>query len=208
MKSPFRCSLALLVLVPGVGFSQEAPPAADPKPIIAKAIAAAGGEAKLLKLFRIKERFNFGEELAPVEKASTRTSVIEPPKYWWLGGKDRTGEPAKFDVWGWSLGILLDPESVIAVLPGVEENGKITLGLQVTGTVTPAMDLHFDPETHRLVRIDWVNDIYRFSDWREHDGAGYQAKTVMFRRASGKPWFYHEILELERLAALPEGLAR
>ena len=208
MKYPFLFLCALLASALGVCPAQDAAPAADPGPIIAKAIAAAGGEAKLLKLFRIKERYNSGETLAAVEKSTTRESVIEPPKYWWLNGKDRANEPAKFDVWGWTLGVLVDPKSVVKGLPGVEENGKVTVGLQVTGSVTPAMDLHFDPETHRLVRMDWMNDIYRFSEWREHDGAGYQAKTVMYRRKSGKPWFFHEVLELERLAELPKGLAR
>ena len=196
---------ALFALLPGSGIAQDK---VDPQTIAAKTLEAAGGEAKLLRLFRIKERYNSGAALAEPAQAKTRESVIEPPKYWWLNGKDRSDEPAKFDVWGWSLGVLTDPKTVLENLPGVEENGKTTVGLRVTGSVDPAMDLHFDPETHRLVRMDWVNDIYRFSDWREYDGAGYQAKTVMYRRKSNEPWFYHEILEIERLPELPTGLAR
>ncbi len=70
------------------------------------------------------------------------------------------------------------------------------------------MDIYFDKAEHRLVRIDWRQDIHRFSDWRVHDGAGYAAKTVGYKKASGKPWYYSEILEIERLKELPAGLKR
>jgi hypothetical protein len=30
----------------------------------------------------------------------------------------------------------------------------------------------------------------------------------MFRRNSGEPWFFHEIVTIERLKELPEGLTR
>ena len=50
--------------------------------------------------------------------------------------------------------------------------------------------------------------IYRFSEWKDCDGTMYPSKCVMFRRKSGVPWFFHEILELERLKELPEDLKR
>ena len=204
MKKSIRLFLVLILLCSGpLGLRAE-----EAGPIVEKAIAAAGGREKLLTLFRIEERYNFGAEPVAAEKSTRRTSVIEPPKYWWVGGKDRTGEPAKFDVWGWTLGVLTDPKSAIEVIPGVAEPGGATVALRVSGTVAPAMDLHFDAATHRLVRMDWINDIYRFSDWREHDGVGYQARTVISKKATGKVWFYHEITAIERLASLPEGLKR
>lgn len=186
-------------------WAEEARP---PSEIAALAIKAVGGGAKVLRLFRIEERFNMGPTLAAPEAAKTRVSIIEAPRYWWLNGKDRTDEPAKFDVWGWSLGVLTDPATVIENLAGVEENGVTTVGLRVSGTIDPAMDLHFDPATWRLVRMDWSNDIYRFSEWREQDGTGYQAKTIMLKRKTFEPWFYHEILKLETLTELPAGLVR
>jgi hypothetical protein len=203
-----RATFLLLTLLTTSAAILHAEPYAEAKALAAKAIAAAGGETKLLRVFRMKERFNSGPALADPEKAGKRESFVEAPQYWWLGGKDRDGEPAKFDVWAWTLVALTDPKTLIESLPGVDENGKTTLALRLTGTIDPALDLHFDPATHRLVRMDWRNDIYRFSDWREHDGAGYHAKTVMHKRKTNEPWFYHEILEIERLTEAPANLPR
>ena len=208
MMKPPSILLTLAIFIPaGLLFAEEKA-ASDPKPLIEKAVKAVGGEDKRFKLIRIKERFNSGSVAAAPDKAGTRESVIEPPGNWWLGGKDRTGEPAKFDVWGWTLGALVDPKSVVEVVPDVTENEKPAFGLRVSGTVTPAMELYFDATTHRLVRLDWRGDIYRFSDWKEHDGTGYPSKTVIFKTKATEPWFFHEILELERLTELPAGLVR
>jgi hypothetical protein len=204
MKRPF---LAFFLLLPFV-HPLSAEPSPEAKALAAKAIAAVGGEAKLFRQFRMKERYNSGPAPADPEKAGKRESILDAPDYWWLGGKDRSGEPAKFDVWAWTLVALTDPKTTMEILPGVEENGKITLGLRLGGTIDPVMDLHFDPDTHLLIRFDWRNDIYRFSEWREHDGAGYHANTTMFKRKTNEPWFHHEILEIERLTELPAGLPR
>lgn len=203
-----RTTFLLLSLLAASPAILHADPAADARALAGKAIEAAGGEAKLLRVFRMKERFNFGAEPADPAKASLRESIVEAPRYWWLKGKDRDGEPAKFDVWAWTLVALTDAKTLMETIPGVEENGKTTLALRLTGTIEPAMDLHFDPGTHRLIRFDWANDIYRFSEWREHDGAGYHAKTVMHKRKSNEPWLFHEILEIERLAEAPAELPR
>jgi len=203
-----RAPVFLLALLTASSAILNAEPSADAKTLAAKAIEAAGGEAKLLRIFRMKERYNSGPTAADPTKASVRESILEAPQYWWLNGKDRDGEPAKFDVWAWTLVALTDPKTVIESLPGVEENGKTTVALRLTGTIDPALDLHFDPATHRLVRMDWRNDIYRLSEWRELDGAGYHAKTVMHKRKSNEPWLFHEILEIERLTAAPADLPR
>lgn len=203
-----RLPLLFLTLLGSSTVILQAEPSEEAKSLAAKAVAAAGGEAKLLRIFRMKERYHSGPSAVDPEKASVRESILEAPRYWWLNGKDRDGEPAKFDVWAWTLVALTDPKTVIEWLPGLEENGVSTLAIRLTGTVDPALDLHFDPTTHRLVRMDWRNDIYRFSDWREVDGAGYHATTVMHKRKTNEPWFHHEILELERLAAAPANLPR
>ena len=70
------------------------------------------------------------------------------------------------------------------------------------------MTLFFNKQTSLLKRIDWRSDYYRFSDWKEHDGVKYAAKSVLFKIKDDKPWFFHEITSIERLAALPEGLVR
>lgn len=182
----------------------------DPKPLVNKAVAAVGGADRVLKLFRIKEVFHFGDKPDPAEgkKRSMRTSVIEPPQYCWIGTKERAEEPAKYDAWAWTLGILLDPQSKMEVIPDITDEGRGTFGLRVSGTVTPAMDLYFDKETSLLLRLDWRSDFYRFSEWKEHDGVRYASKTVIFKKAGGKPWFFHEVTQVERLTALPEGLTR
>lgn len=203
-----RATLLLLTFLTASAAVLRAEPSPEAKALADKAIAAAGGESKLLRVFRMKERFNFGAEPADPAKASLRESIIEAPQYWWLKGKERGGEPAKYDVWAWTLVALTDAETWMETIPGVEENGKTTLALRLTGTIEPAMDLHFDPDTHRLVRFDWANDIYRFSEWREYDGAGYHAKTVMHKRKSNEPWLFHEILEIERLTEAPADLPR
>ncbi|MFM7057897.1 MAG: hypothetical protein ACKO2P_13335 [Planctomycetota bacterium] len=175
----------------------------DPALLAEKVIKAAGGREKLLTTFRLVERYNAGAEKAQPEKSQSRTSILQPPKVWTVGGKERGEEPAKFVVWAWTLGILDDPQTTREPIPGLEEAGVSTLAIRVSGTVRPAMDLHFDPSTLRLIRVDWRDDIYRFSDWREHDGAGFHAQTAIWKKKADKPWFFHEVVSVERLAALP-----
>jgi hypothetical protein len=177
---------------------------AEAKELIQKVVATAGGEVKLLKLFRIKERLNVSPD--PTRKGNERTSVLEPPDYWWLGKVERvkeTKEPAVFLAWAWTLRPLLDPESKIEVIPDVVEENRPAAGLRVSGTITPAMDLYFDKVESRLVRIDWRGHVHRFSQWNEYDGLKYPAKCVGYN-PSGKPWYFSEIIEIERLSKRPE----
>ena len=152
----------------------------------------------------MKERFNSGPERKSPGK--TRTSVLEPPDHWWIGKKERGEEPGKVTTWAWTLGILTHPDSQIEIIPEVTENEVTLSGLRITGTVKPALDMYFDRDTHKLVRIDWRKDIYLFSEWTDFDGTRYPAKSVMLRRETRKPWFHHEIIELERLAEIPSDL--
>jgi len=187
--------------------SADEPAAATPGRVLAgKAVAAAGGADRRLTLFRMEERYNAGTER--VLPGTARVSVIEPPDSWWIGTGERGAEPAKTVAWAWTLGVLVDPRSQLAPIPDLTDDGKPLAGLRVTGSVEPALDMYFDQETHRLLRVDWRNDIYRFSDYRDLDGTAYPATCVMFRRSSGVPWFFHEILSIERLDSLPAGLTR
>jgi hypothetical protein len=183
---------------------------ADPKPLVEKALTAVGGEDKLLKIFRFKEIFHFGDKPEPPEgkTRSTRVSVFSQPDQWWLGKQERGEEPSKDDVRAWSLDLLLDDQSKFEIIPDLIDEGKTCAGLRVSGSVTPAMDFYFDKETSLLHRLDWRGDFYRFSDWKEHDGLKYASKTIMFKKKDGKPWFFHEVTALERLAELPEGLVQ
>lgn len=179
----------------------------DPKPLIDKALTAVGGKDKLLKIFRMKEIFHFGSSPEPDKgkKRSTRESVFSQPDKWWINKKERGAEPAKDDVRAWSLDLLVDEKSMFEVIPDITDEGKALTGLRITGSVKPTMDFYFDKETGLLSRLDWRGDFYRFSDWKEHDGLKYASKTIIFKVKDGKPWFFHEITELERLKVLPEG---
>jgi len=183
---------------------------ADPKPLVEKALTAAGGKDKLLKIFRIKEIFHFGSTPEPAEgkKRSTRESILSQPDKWWINKKERGTEPAKDDVRAWSLDLLVDEKSKIEVIPDLTDEGKTCFGLKVCGSITPAMDFYFDNETSLLRRLDWRGDFYRFSDWKEHDGVKYASKTIILKAKDNKPWFFHEVTEIERLAKLPEGIVK
>ena len=174
--------------------------------LVGRVIAAAGGDDKLLTLFRMEERYSAGKEF--VSPGTARVSVVEPPKSWWIGTKERGTEPAKITAWAWTLGVLKDPKSKLELLPDITDNEKLLTGLRITESVDPAIDMYFDKETIELIRVDWRNDIYRFSDWKNFDGTRYPAKCAMFRRNSGEPWFFHEIVTIERLKELPDGLQR
>jgi hypothetical protein len=182
---------------------------ADPKPLIEKAIQTVGGKDKLLKIYRLKETFHFGETPEPTagKKRSLRDSILSQPDHWWINKKERGPDPAKDDARAWSLDLLVDEKSRLELIPDIVDEGRTCLGLRVTGSVTPAMSFYFDKETYLLRRLDWRSDFYRFSEWKEHDGLRYASRTVIFKTKSGKPWFFHDITELERLAQLPTGLS-
>jgi hypothetical protein len=182
--------------------------AADPKPMVEKAILAVGGKEKLLKIYRLKEIFHFGETAEPAagKKRSLRDSILSQPDHWWINKKERGPDPAKDDARAWSLDLLVDAKSRFELIPEIVDEGRTCLGLRVTGSVTPAMSFYFDKETCLLRRLDWRSDFYRFSEWKEHDGLRYASRTVIFKTKSGVPWFFHDITELERLAQLPTAL--
>jgi hypothetical protein len=205
-------SMVWFLVVTGIASSTlnaQAPTDQASRELVAQVVKAAGGADKLLRVFRIKERLNVSPD--PEKKGNERVSFLEPPKYWWVGKRERVQdemEPATFLVWGWTLGPLVDPTSKIEIIPEITEDEKPLVGLRVSETITPAMDFYFDKQDFRLVRIDWRNDIHRFSDWKEHDGAKYAGKCVGYRRKTGKPWYFTEILEIERLKELPPELRK
>ncbi|MFZ4766548.1 MAG: hypothetical protein ACOYMN_16470 [Roseimicrobium sp.] len=202
MNPRFLCLLAAVF----TSFAQAQ--VADPKLLVEKALTAVGGKERLLKTFRIKEIYHFGSTPEPAEgkKRSTRESILSQPDKWWINKKERGTEPAKDDVRAWSLDLLVDAKSKFESIPDLTDEGKSCLGLRVSGSVTPAMDFYFDKETSLLHRLDWRGDFYRFSAWKEHDGLKYASKTIIFKVNGGKPWFFHEVTEIERLAQLPAEL--
>jgi len=204
-----RMRMCLVLIVGMVATLRSSADDADVAQTVKKVVAAVGGEDKRLQLFRMKERLAVSSDLNA--KGSERLSVLEPPTYWWVGKKERVKEekePATFLVWAWTLGAVTDKKSKLEVLKEITDNDKPLFGLRVSGTINPAMDVYFDKATNLLVRIDWRTDIHRFSDWKEHDGVKYASRCVGYKKDTGKPWYFTEIIELQRLKELPPDLKR
>lgn len=101
--------LTLLALVCAALLGAEGLPStaraqsADPKPLITQALVAVGGKEKLLKIYRLKEIFHFGETPEPAagKKRNTRDSILSQPDHWWINKKERGPDPAKDDARAW-----------------------------------------------------------------------------------------------------------
>ncbi len=179
------------------------------KPLIQKAIQAAGGEANLLRYFTFKDRVLLGEK--DTGFGSRRESVLDAPRHWWLkspgGYTERKDEPAIFLVWAWTLGALADPASSVEVVSDVKDGDTELWGLRVSGSVKPAMELYFAKTNNLIARIDWRNDIHRFSDWKSLPaGAKYPARVVGHKKATDKVWYFDDVIEVTPLKELPEKL--
>jgi hypothetical protein len=200
-------SSRLISALPGLTalFVSVAPLHAAPAPadLVRSLLDAAGGEAKVLRLFRFKESLVVGK--AP---AKTRESIAQPPDHWWVGQRDRVleeSEPAAFLVWAWTLAPLLDDKSTLEIVPDAEHEGRPAIGIRVSGRTEKPMVLVFDAGTKRLARVDWRGDRNVFSDWRQLDGLWYAAKVAGYK-ADGRQWYHTELLEVERLTDLPAHL--
>jgi type 1 glutamine amidotransferase len=179
------------------------------KSLVDQIVKAAGGKAKLLSRFTIEEELNVSADLGKPGKP--RESIFDGHDHWWYrSGKGnwekKVNEPAADLVWAWTLQVLLDSKSKIVPIPEMKDGDIVLVGLRISDTINPSMDIYFDKKNLQLVRIDWRKDINRFSDYREHDGAAYPSKCIGYRKDTGKAWFCSEIIELKRLAELPEGL--
>lgn len=178
-------------------------------PLIRKAVQVAGGETNLLGYFTFKDRVLLGEK--DTGFGAKRESVMDAPRHWWLkspgGYTERTDEPAVFLVWAWTLRALTDPASTVEPVPDMKDGDVELWGLRVSGSVKPAMELYFSKTNDLLARIDWRNDIHRFSEWRLlPSGMKYPARVVGYKKASGKIWYFDEVTEVSPLKELPEKL--
>lgn len=202
----------VLALIASTANAQKASEAANPAPAVelaSAAVKAVGGDDKLLRLFRLRERLVMNPD--GVKTGSERVSVLEPPKYWWMNKAERVRdqkEPATFLVWAWTLGAIRDPQSRLEMLPDRVEDGTPLTGLRVSETISPPMDLYFDKTTHRLARIEWRSDIHLFSEWKEIDGLSYPSRTIGVKKKDGKVWYQTDIQEIVRLKELPAEFSR
>jgi hypothetical protein len=205
----------------GTGLGQEPAPAREPavQTLVDEATAAVGGKEKLLRLFEMKERLVLGAKQPPEVTAETkpsRISVVEAPKYWWIGGKERGAEPAKLLVHAWSLGVLHDPAAKLELLPDAKLGDASCRLLKVSGVAPEPLELFFNAETHRLVAIDWRSDRHLFDAWKTTTGGlAYPSRTIGYKFSDRKtktlaasPWYQTDILSITPLTDLPAGLSR
>lgn len=204
--------IAIFSLIPSFGAAEP-----DTKPLVEQVVATAGGEEKLLKLFRFRERVLITTTpAAPVtaDEKENRTSVVQVAGDWWVGKNKRDKDKVRVLCWAWSLRILLNPESKIALIPDTTINEKPAFGLRVSESIKEPIDLFFDKETKRLVAIDYTDTRHLFSEWKKTDeGHSYPSKVVGYRftdRAKGtvseKQWYQTDLLELTPLKELPAEL--
>ncbi len=124
------CWAYLLCVVSVTGFVTAATPIST---LVNRAIAAAGGEDKLLNCFVLAKQSTLA---LTREKAPERVSVYEPPAHWWTGKNERVkdetkpDEPAIYLVWAWTLRILTDPASELQIIPDVVESDKPAVGCE------------------------------------------------------------------------------
>jgi hypothetical protein len=210
VKAPLLTLLAIFLWGGSAAWTAEpGVVSTEARALVQTAVKAAGGEDKLPDYFMFKDRVLLGE--TDTGFGTKRESVVDAPGHWWLkaasGYKERSGEPANFLVWAWTLRALTDAASTIEVIPDVKDGGAELWGLRVSGSVTPAMDLYFTRTENLLARIDWRSDIHRFSDWRSTAGGfKYPARVVGHKKATGKIWYFDEVLEVTPLKELPEQL--
>lgn len=182
---------------------QETPKTESAESLVRKAVAAVGGEDKLLRVFRMKDELYLGASQKPI----MRVGFLEPPGFWWEGKVNRSveqKEPARFLVWTWTLGSLVDPKSKVTTLPDVDLDGQPAFGLRVAGTIEPPLDAYFLRKHAKLAEIRWRDSRHVFSDWRQVDGVWYAAKCAGFRPKAKDAWYRTTIVEIERLKELPK----
>jgi hypothetical protein len=173
-------------------------------------VSAAGGEASLPRYVAFKDRVLIAE--TDTGFGAKRDSVLDAPRSWWLkkpggGYTQRQSEPATFLVWAWTLRALTDTTSAVEAIPDLKDGEQELWGLRVSGSITPPMDLYFAKTNNLLARIDWRSDIHRFSNWKTAaSGFTYPARVVGHKKATGKIWYFDDVLEVTPLHALPEQL--
>lgn len=184
------CRVWLLILVAVVTRPCWADDAAAKQ--VSEVVAAVGGEAKLLSLFRFRERVLIVSEPAPPVKPDekeNRTSVVQVGKNWRLGTDKRDKDKVRVLCWAWSLRILLEPTSKIQPLPEITVDDKPAFGLRVSESVKEPIDLYFDKESKRLVAIDYTDTRHLFSEWKKIEGGGgisVARRRLPIRRSYGR----------------------
>lgn len=214
-----RLVLILAALVSSFVVSSLMADDVDAKNVVEQVIGAVGGEDKLLKLMRFRERVLItptpAAAPAPDEKGN-RTSTIELGGRMWVGNNLRDKDKVRVLMWAWSLRILTAPEAKVAVIKDASIGGKPALGLKVTDVIKEPIELYFDPESKLLIAIDYTDTRHLVSEWKKTEaGHSYASHVVGYRFAdrakktlNEKQWYQSDILELTPLTELPAELQK
>lgn len=214
LKHLFPTVLLMLSLVP-VANAEDA----DAKKLIEQVVASAGGEEKLLKVFKFRERVLITSTPAAAvtaDEKGNRTSVVQVAGDWWLGTKARDKDKVRVLAWAWSLRILLDPKSKVETITDTAINGKPVIGLRVTESIKEPIELYFDKDQKQLVAIDYTDTRHVFSEWKKTDSGlsypthvvGYRFTNRATRATNEKQWYQTDILELTPLQEVPAELLK
>lgn len=220
LASAFRTTALLALILTGTSATCRELIAneADAPKRVQEVVAAAGGEEKLLKLFRFSERVLISATATPLkpDDKSNRTSVVEVGNRWWVGTAPRDKDKVRVLCWAWSLRILLDPKSKVASIDDAQLGDQPAFGLRVTESVKDPIDLYFDKKDQRLLAIEYADTRHVFSEWKKTDeGHAYPSHVVGFRFAdraarklNEKQWYQTDILDLTPLKELPAELPK
>ena len=184
---------------------------------IDQVINAAGGEAKLLKLFRFREKVLITATAAPEpnpDDKGNRTSTVEVGGKWWVGTAPRDKDKVRVLCWAWSLRILLATDAKIESLPESQIGDKTSFGLRVAAIIKEPLDLYFDTTSKQLLAIEYTDTRHVFSSWKKTEAGhaypshvtGYRFADRKARTVNEKQWYQTDLLEVTPLEALPEGL--
>lgn len=185
--------------------------------LVQAVIEQAGGEDKLLNIFRFRERVLITSTPVPLpapDEKGNRTSVVQVGGDWWLGKSKRDKDKVRVLLWAWSLRILTDTKAKVALLPDSDVAGKPAVGLRVTEATMEPIELYFDKTTRQLLAIDYTDTRHLFSEWTQTEaGFKYPKHVVGYRFVDRKmktlrdqQWYQTDILELTPLTELPPEL--
>jgi len=180
-------------------------PVSDVSELAQKIVSSHGGADKLLRTFKFTEVYL----LAGKDKGTERTSTLKPPNLWYVGKTERVSEQNKGgvcnDIWMWTLAPLVDPKTKLEPLPAANVEGKPALGLKVSVSIEPSMNVFFDAASYDLLKIEWKGEQFFFGAPMEVDGTRVPSECLLIGK-SGKERMRTELKKIERLLSLPSDL--
>ena len=199
------CIIVLSLIGSSLRVAAEPPP--DAAAYAREIVASHGGAEKLLRIVKFSETYFVNGDTA---KGTDRTSILQPPKLWFVGTTERVEEENKGavcrDVWMWTLGPLVDSATKLEVVPDIVIADKPAHGLSVSGSIEPGIRAYFDAATRDLVRIDWKEKQFHFSHPVAVDGTRVPSRCVLTGK-DGKEIIRTELRDIQRLAEVPADLA-